>query len=165
MWRAALALILAMAANQLTAGGLELCVENSARLDRWTLEVFRTELGAILDASGRPARFKPCQPGLVKLTLRQEPPEDEPTALGGTRLQNGRLTPEIELFVAPTAQIIGTRLPGLLGLALARVATHELGHWLGRGAAHSARGVMMERLSAAHLMAPDRGFFRLPPGE
>jgi hypothetical protein len=152
-------------ANQLTAGTLELCVENPARLDEFTLRAFQTELGNILDLSGRPATFTPCRPGVVTITLRRQPPDEESSALGRTRHVNGRLVPDIELFAAPTVQIVGTVLPGVLGRAMARVATHELGHWLSQGSGHSTRGFMMERLSAAHLMASDRGLFRLPPGD
>ncbi|MFN0166883.1 MAG: hypothetical protein ACKV22_10675 [Bryobacteraceae bacterium] len=160
-----MAVILAMVANPLIAGNLDLFLQNSARLDESTIEAFRAELGTILAASGRPAVFTIWRPGIVTIILRREPPEAETSALGGTRIRNGRLVPEIELFVAPTAQMVGTRLPAVLGRALARVATHELGHWLSEGSRHSPHGVMMERLSAAHLMAPDRGFFRLPPGD
>lgn len=163
MWAARLAIVAVMISNQLIASGLDLCVENPDGLDRMTLQSFRTELGAILAASGRPANFTACLPVIVTITLRDDPPEEEPTALGATRVRNGRLVPEIELYVSPIAQIVATRLPGVLGRALARVATHELGHLLSQGSAHTRHGVMMERLSAAHLMAADRSFFRLPP--
>jgi hypothetical protein len=165
MWKAGLALILVVVANPLKAATLDLFVQNSARVDESTLQAFRAELGTIMAASGRPAVFTVWRPGIVTITLRREPPDEETSALGGTRIRNGRLVPEIELFVGPTAQMVGTRLPAVLGRALARVATHELGHWLSVGTRHAERGVMMERLSAARLMAPDRGFFRLPPGD
>jgi hypothetical protein len=158
-------LLFAWAANLLMASDLGLCVANPARLDDSTVGVFQKELGAILVASGRPAVFKPCQPGLVRITLRRRPPAEEPAALGATRYKDGRLIPEIEIFITPTTHMIDTSLPSLLGLAMARVATHELGHWLSQSQRHSPRGIMMARLSAAYLIAPDCGYFRLPPGE
>lgn len=150
--------------NPFVVSGLEICVENPARLDPPTVQAFRTELSAILAASGRDAAVIPCRPGIMTITLRPEPPREESSALGGIRYRSGRLEPEIELFVSPTAQIVRSRLPGVLGRALARVATHEFGHWLNQSPAHAAHGVMMERLSAAHLTASNRAFFRLPPG-
>jgi hypothetical protein len=147
------------------AGGLELCVENPARLDGFTVQAFRAELNRIAELSGRPIVFTGCRPGLVRIVLRDEPPAEETSALGAIRQQDGRLLPEIELFVSPTSRLINTRLPEILGRALARVATHELGHLLTRSSTHRDHGVMMERLSAAHLMASDRSFFSLPPGE
>ncbi len=165
MERKGLAVIFAVIANPLLAEDLSLFVQNSARLDECTLKVFRTELGAILAASGRPAEFSAWRPGSVTITLRQQPPDEESLALGRTYRSRGRLAPEIELFVNPTAQLIGTRLSGVLGRALARVATHELGHWLSQESGHATRGVMMERLSAAHLMASGAAFLRLPASD
>jgi hypothetical protein len=164
MWGAALVLFAITAAKPLIAQGLFLRIENPAKLDEHTLKAFRTELDTILTASGRRAALTPCSSTTVSVTLRTEPPAEEPSALGGIRRRDGRLVPEIELFVSPTAQIIGTRLPAVLGRALARVATHELGHWLSPDSPHAERGVMMERLSSAHLMASDNDFFRLPSG-
>ena len=160
MWRWVVVLAIA---NPLVAGDLYLCVENPARLDEYTLSAFRTELGAILSASGRPAGFTACGPGVVRITIRQYPPREEPSALGATRYKDGRLLPEIELFAGPVSQMIGIDLAAVLGRALARVATHELGHWLTQDGGHTRRGVMMAWLSAGHLLAADRSFFLLPP--
>jgi hypothetical protein len=148
--------------NLLTARDLELCVENVARLDETTLRVVRSELSAILSASDLAASFADCRPGVVTIALHRQPSAEEPTALGRTLQRGGRLLPEIDIFVSPVSQLLGTNLPGVVGRALARVATHELGHLLAQEAGHMERGVMMERLSAAHLMARDRSFFRLP---
>ena len=54
-------------------------------------------------------------------------------------------------------------LPGVLGRAMARVATHEVAHYLNQAGEHSGEGYMMERLGPAHLLAGDRRFFRLAP--
>jgi hypothetical protein len=163
MQSAGLAIIVLAIGNQLIASGLDLCMQNQARLDPYTLRAFQAELGDILAVSGHATRLSDCGPGSVMVTLRDSPSGEEPTALGATRRKNGRLVPEIDLFVGPTAHMVGTRLPAVLGRALARVATHELGHFLTQGSTHAQRGVMMERLSAAHLLAPSRAFFRLPP--
>ncbi len=159
IWIATLAVVMV---QPLVAGSLDLCVSNPARLDSSTLQVFRNELSRVLASSARPATFTDCHPGVVSITLRAEPVEGEGSALGATRRRNGHLVGEIEIFVDPTAQLLRTRLPAPLGRALARVATPELGHWLGQVSEHSSQGIMMERLSAAHLMAPDRGTLRLP---
>ena len=154
------------AANPLTGRALGLCLENAARVDNDTLKVFRAELGRVFSESNRQADFEDCGPDAIRIDFQIESPADEPSALGGIRQRDGVLFPEIALFVSPTAEIIGSRLPALLGRALARVATHELGHWLSQSSAHASRGVMMERLSAAHLLAVDSsGIFRVPPGD
>jgi hypothetical protein len=165
MWAKGLLALGLLAGNSLIAGGLELCIENPARLDEFTVQAFRGEIQRIAQLSNRPIAFAGCRSGHVRIVLRNEPPDEETSALGAIRQQDGRLLPEIELFVSSTSRLINTRLSGILGRALARVATHELGHLLTRRATHRDNGVMMERLSAAHLMASDRNFFSLPPGE
>lgn len=154
--------IIALMVQPVAGETLALCVANPARLDSSTLEVFRKELSRVLASSASSATFTDCHPGAVSITFRAEPIEGEGSALGATRRRNGHLVGEIEIFVDPTAQLLRTRLPAPLGRALARVATHELGHWLGQVSEHSSQGIMMERLSAAHLLAPDRGTLRLP---
>ena len=154
--------LLIVAAIPLKGGSLELCLENPARVDADTLQAFRTELNRIMAASNRFAAHTACGPGVVTIVLRIDPPSEETSALGAIRVRGGRMVPEIELFVQPTAQIVGTRLAGVLGRALARVATHELGHWMSQSSAHADCGVMIAGLSGAHLRAADRGFFRLP---
>jgi hypothetical protein len=140
---------------------LHLCLENPTKLEPMLLSAFQKETVRILASSGRHSAFVPCAPDVVVLTLRREPPSEEPSALGATRTRDGRLLPEIELFAKPVAELVGYRLPGLVGRALARVAVHELGHYVFQDPRHRTRGVMMERLSAAHLLAGDPGFFRL----
>jgi hypothetical protein len=163
MGTASLAVLALTIANTLMAGALELCVENPARLDESIVQVFKTELGAILAVSNRAVTFADCRPGVITIALRTHPPEEERSALGGIRHKDKRLLPQIDLFTGPVAQILGTNLPVVLGRALARVTTHELGHWISQSFGHASCGVMMERLTAAHLMASDRTFFRLPP--
>jgi hypothetical protein len=163
MNRQGLVVLAFLVANSLKAGTLELCVENVAKLDDSVIQVFRTELNTILNASSRNASFTECRPGVVTITLRQQPPDDERSALAGIKNKDGRLIPEVDVFTGAVSQILGTNLPAILGRALARVTTHELGHWLTQSAGHSSCGVMLERLTAAHLMAPGRNFFRLPP--
>ena len=142
---------------------LNLCVDNQARLDEYTIQAFRKELAAILAASDRGAGFSPCRDGSVRITLRAKPPAEEPAALGAARRRDDAILPEVELFVDGIAFLVETRLPGVLGRAMARVATHEIAHYLYQSGEHSGEGHMMERLGPAHLLAGDRRFFRLAP--
>lgn len=158
---AGLALVLS---NSLVDRGLDLCVDNQARLDEMTMQAFRTELMAILTASERYGEFAPCRAGSVRITMRSKPPAEEASALGAARRKDGRILPELELYVDGVTQLVNVRLPGVIGRALARVATHEMAHYLYQeGGAHADAGLMMERLGAAHLLAANRRFFRLAP--
>ena len=126
-------------------------LDNQARL--------RTELAAILTQGGL------CREGSVCIRLRNKRPDEEASALGAARVQDGRVLPEPVLFVNAIAEVIDTRLPGVLGRAMARAAAHEIAHYLYQDRAHSGRGLLAECLTAGHLPAADRRFFRLaPPG-
>lgn len=156
------ALVMALAVPGL-AGELSVCLDNQARLDETVVQVFRSELAAILEVSGRVVRFDSCGQGDVRMILRARGSAEEPAALGAARRGGGRILPEIELYVDPVARLVETRLPGVLGRALARVAMHELAHYLQQSGEHLAEGYMMERLGPAHLIAADRRLFRLAP--
>jgi len=157
---AALALSLS---NPLMDRDLDVCLDNQARLDEMTLRAFRTELAAILSASDRCAEVVPCRERSVRIALRSKPPAEETAALGAARRKDGSILPELELFVDPIAHLVDTRLPGVLGRAMARVATHEIAHYLYQVGVHTDGGLMMERLGAGHLLAADRSLFRLAP--
>ena len=155
---------LAMAlSNPMMNRELDVCLDNQARLDEMTIQAFRTELMAILSASDRYAEVAPCREGSVRISLRSKPPAEETAALGAARRKEGRIVPELDLFVDAIAQVVDTRLPGVLGRAMARVATHEIAHYLYQAGVHTDGGLLMERLGPGHLLAADRSFFRLAP--
>lgn len=49
----------------------------------------------------------------------------------------------------------------LLGRAMGRALAHEMGHYLLASKAHTPKGLMQTRRSAADLFAPDRGHFQI----
>jgi hypothetical protein len=124
----------------------------------------RRELGKIAARSGIEARFRACDgTAAVRIHLLDEPPAEEATALGAAPRRHGQIGPDLRVFVAPIAQLVGTRLPYLLGLAMARVAAHELGHFLRQDEHHAHEpGLMTERLSGYQLIAAHD--FRIPVG-
>lgn len=160
-----LAALFATLSNPLLANGLSVCIENPARIDKQTLEAFQREVERIAAGSGRSVVFTDCSPVAVTVTVRDEGPPEEPVALGRTRIQDGRVTPDIEVFAAPVARMIGTRLPSVLGRAMARVAAHEFGHLWSQSKGHTSHGLMRERISPAILLAPRADLFRLPSGD
>lgn len=150
--------------SPLIGENLSVCTENPARVDRTTVQVFRNELKAILAVSDHGIEFESCREGAIRITLRDNPPAGE-TALGAARRQGARVLPDLEIYVGGIARLVETRLPGMLGRAMARVATHEISHYLYQTQDHEGEGFMRERLGAAHLIAGSNSFFRLsPPG-
>lgn len=145
---------------------LRLCPDRLAGFDRFTEQAFVEELGRILTVSGKTLRVLPCEspsPEALRLRVKARPQAEQPAdALGAARInQQGRILPECAVYVSPVAQLVGTRLPAVLGKSLARVAAHELGHYLHQREQHDHDGLMTESFTAPLLLAASPGHFRI----
>jgi len=101
-------------------------------------------------------RFSCQAPNPVIVTFREAPPQGRPAdALGATRVLNGRILPDIEIYRLSVRQML--RDPGDLaeGRALATVTAHELHHYLWQQPLHEPSGLRSELLTAQNLI---RGF-------
>lgn len=146
----------------LHAQELSVCVDAYTRLDGDTVRVFEEELQGIARKSGLSLRFLQNQSHCPEIRIRiQAQGQKEVSALGATRVLNGRIQPELEIYVTPVATLIRSSLPVLLGRAMARVAAHEIGHYLLQESDHSD-GLMSESFTAAHLLVKDHRSFRIP---
>ena len=161
-------LILMVAANPLLALDLAVCPGRSGSLDSMTDSAFRQEIGRIAARSGVETRFLACSnqvPSLIRLRVDEAGPDEAPDALGAAVRRDGRIAPELRVFVGPIARLVGTRLPYLLGLAMARVAAHELGHYLRQDDSHDHDGEIMSAvLTGPKLIAAHDFRIRLAPG-
>lgn len=157
-----LVLTSALAATPLQAQHLTICLEERANLDADTMKVFEEELLGIAQKSGFTLRLltEPSECRDVRIRI-QSRSSVELGALGATRVKDGRILPEIEIYSASVAKLIRSGLPSLVGRGMARVAAHELGHYLLQETTHS-NGLMGECFSAAHLLVKDHRSFRLP---
>lgn len=161
MWMQRLFSIAVLVLPAAWASDLTFCIQNPSALDRMTVESFRRELSSTLSQSQIRATFDDCGPSSLRIALAGAPPVEERSALARTLVRNGRVEPAVDLFVDAIAQLIDCRLPAVLGRAMARVALHEVGHYLNQGEEHDRAGLMMPYYSPAHLMAADSRMFRL----
>jgi hypothetical protein len=151
MLRPAQLLLLIVALNPLWGLDLAIC----SPVDAATQSEFRKELTRIATRSGIETRFRECAAsGVVRLQFVETGSADEPTALGAAARRHGQIAPDLQIFIGPTARLIGTRMPYLLGVAMARVAAHELGHYLRQDDTHDRDGGLMSAvLTGAKLIA------------
>lgn len=158
MLRVVGALLAIALANPLCGLDLAIC----GPIDPMTGQEFRKELTQIVARSEMSARFVPCGSTVaVRLHLLADAPVEEPTALGAAPRRYGQIGPDLRIFVGPIAQLVGTRLPYLLGVAMGRVAAHELGHYLRQDTHHEREpGIMTEGLTGYQLIAAHD--FRIP---
>ena len=151
-----------LAGNSLFAHDLTVCLRNEARLDADTLAVFERELTGISTLSGLSLRLLPCAGGPAGLRLTiQTQSLLEPSALGAARTQGPRVLPEVELYAKHIAALLPAQLPSLMGRAMARVAAHEIGHYLLQRCDHGGE-LMAEAFTGARLIAGNRQSFRIP---
>jgi len=141
---------------------LSVCLEAHASLDVDTIKVFREELKAIARISGLSLRVvdQPgeCQDIRVSIQFLSR---TEISALGATRVRDGRILPEIEIYATSIKNLVRSTLPALVGRGMARVAAHEIGHYLLQTTTHS-KDLMSECFGAAHLLVNNNRSFRIP---
>lgn len=160
-----LALMGLFGASPLRAEGLTICIEHQTTLDEDTVKVFEKELSEIARASGLPLRLVRQMSECEQIRIRiQSIATTEISALGATRVTNGRIQPEIEIYATTISKLLRSTLPVLVGRAMARVAAHEIGHYIEQSGTHSTdhNDLMAEYYTAAHLMAAGKKSNRIP---
>ena len=138
---------------------LTVCVGNATALDKTLAKEWEGELRRILAASGRELRVAGCdEDGAVQVYFMRFHPK-ETSALGAARTRHERVLPLLEVYSEPVAALIGTRLPGLLGRAMARVTAHELTHYVRQETEHAEAGGFSGQYTAGLLLAARPEYF------
>jgi len=137
------------------------CIGNPLAADRWLAEEWKRELGRIVESSGRELRVAGCdEPGAMQVYFMRIHPF-ESSALGAARVRCGVVLPLLEVYTEPLAAMLGTRLPGVLGRAMARVTAHELAHVLRQETHHQAAGAFAAQYTAGLLRAARPSYFAM----
>ena len=148
-----LAIVGMLVPGALTAGGLRLCVEDQARVSvaaraELILELTRLFPGVSL------ADDSDCEKDqrAIRIALAKDAVGRPPDVLGAIQVEpSGRVAPPALVFVDAVAAYSGASGEGALGRALARVAGHEVLHYLQQSSEHASDGLMQHKLSALDL--------------
>lgn len=128
-------------------------------VDKALAEEWEGELRKIFETSGRALRLAGCdEDGAVRVYFKRFHPR-ESSALAAARTWRDRVLPMLEVYTEPVAALIGTRLPGLLGKAMARVTAHELTHYVRQETEHAAAGGFSGQYTAGLLLAARPEYF------
>ena len=143
-------LILALAATPFCSG-VEICVEDRAKLSLPAFAALRTELSLTVPDARIARTSRRCS---FRLEIRPESMPGRPDVLGRTPLAGGRILPRAEVFVPSIVNLLGGGLHSheMLGRAIARVAAHEIGHYLSRSGNHQESGLMQPQFTASQLV-------------
>lgn len=155
--------LMAIGAGMVQAGEerreLAVCVGNATAVDRTLAQEWEGELRRILATSGRVLRLAVCdEDGAVQVYFMRFHPR-EASALGAARTRRESVLPLLEVYSEPVAALIGTRLPGLLGKAMARVTAHELTHYVRQETEHAEAGGFSGQYTAGLLLAARPEYF------
>jgi hypothetical protein len=143
---------LALAPVAVAGNQLRLCVENQAEVSlparaELLLELVRLLPGAALAEPSLCA----LEADAIRISLIQSAAHHPADALGAIQVEQGRIAPPALVFVDAVARHSGATGEGALGRALARVAAHELLHFLRQTEQHSHDGLLQEKLTAQEL--------------
>ena len=159
--------ILALSAIPLYGSNLRhsvpICLDDRVHVGKRVEAAFDQELRQLLSRPALRLVFGKCSETGIRISIRSHAPAQYPTALGLAFTAGGRVLPALELY---TANIL-RRLQGhagseLFGRALAKVAFHEIQHYLRQERDHDGAGLFSESLTAGQLLAAAEPF--LPPG-
>ena len=95
--------------------------------------------------------------GAIRLKITNSPPEHLGHALGIAWKTADRILPYLEVYVLPVMRRLGhLRASGVVGRTLARVAAHEVVHYLGQRHDHDDAGILQTSFTIGELAGYDR---------
>jgi hypothetical protein len=142
-------LVLAMAAS---AEVPSVCIDDRVGLNSFTRKAFETEVRQVFPADGIILTFGTCSSPAVSLIISVHPPARYARALGLAHRSGERVFPELRIYTKPVLRILGEQASAAqLGRALARVAAHELCHYLLQQIDHDEHGLMTASFGATQL--------------
>jgi hypothetical protein len=129
-----------------------ICLDDRAGLNSFSRKAFSLELSRLLGAEQFVLAMAPCAVPAVSLVIAAHPPARYAQALGLAKRSGERVFPQLEIYTQPVLRIVGVQTgAATLGRALARVAGHELGHYLRQQVHHDDDGLMQVAFGTAYL--------------
>lgn len=146
------------AANPLAGKDLAVCIEDQTKMFGDDVALYKRLLSAAARSEGL-ALTDACQvKSAVRVTIASDAFSAEPAALGATRVEGGRILPEIYLFRNPIRRTLGSSLPVLEVRAMVLVTLHELRHLTGQRHTHDSQGVFSAGFGRTQLLALSRDY-------
>jgi len=163
---AAAALLAFATCNSLRARELRVCWADQTGMSQVTFESFVQELAILLEDTGLQVRWEACavppEPNTVRLSVLPSPRATHKSALGVAYVSDSEVLPVIELYLKRLSEYLGwRRSPYVIGRALARVAAHELAHYVLQDPGHESDGLLRPRFPEWMLADPDPAPFRM----
>ena len=137
--------------------------ENELLLTTPVRAAFLREFPAVIGGRGARLEFRSCPADSprLQLSISREPPDPLPGILGLARRRSDRIEPSLRVFYSPLVRYLGApNNASAIGRAVARVAAHEVAHFLDQQLHHCAKGLLRARFPAYELEASNPWPFR-----
>ncbi|MBL8226902.1 MAG: hypothetical protein JNL98_00430 [Bryobacterales bacterium] len=144
--------------NPLSASDLAVCIEDQTKMYADDVALYQRILIAAAKSQGLSLKDACSAKTVVRVTIALDAFGAEPSALGATRVEAGRILPEIYLFRNPIRRTLGSSLPALEVRAMVLVTLHELRHLTGQRHAHDSHGVFSAGFGRTQLLALSRDY-------
>ena len=164
MVKAIAALVAMLCSTSVLDAAWTVCVEdNESLLTTPVRAAFLREFPAVIGGQGARLAFRSCPADTprLQLSVSREPPDHLSGILGMARRRSDRIEPSLRVFYGPLVRYLGApNNASAIGRAVARVAAHEVAHFLEQQPHHCAKGLLRESFPAYELAAPNPWPFR-----
>jgi len=150
--------LLLLTGNSLLGKEFFVCLEDQSRMFGSDFELYKRLLRSAAGNRGMVLTFSCRATDAIRITIAHEPFQEEPSALGATRVAFGRLLPEVYVFRGAIRRTLSSALPVLEVRAMVLVALHELQHFADQRQDHDHDGVFSSSLGRVQLLAWSRDY-------
>jgi hypothetical protein len=162
LMRVVLPLVLLVGLAQ--ARSRQVCFDDRAGLNTPALGSFYQEFQLLVGTRGIELTESGCEPDAIRLSLYKRAEDHDADVLGAARVEGKRIAPRLEVYVDPVmAMMPESHCWNVVGRALARVAAHEVAHYIDQDQRHSEMGLLRAQFSGAQLASDDSYPFRWIP--
>ena len=167
MVKAIAVLVAVLGGSSVLNASWTVCVEdNESLLNTPVRAAILREFPSVIGGRGARLEFRACPADSPRLQLAvsREPPDHLAGILGLARRRSDGMEPTLRVFHLPLVRYLGApNNASVIGRAVARVAAHEVAHFLNQQPHHCANGLLRARFPAYELAARNRWPFRDAP--
>jgi hypothetical protein len=102
-----------------------------------------------------------CEPDAIQIALLRQGENKPGDVLGAAKIEGSGISKRLEIYFEPVVETIpAANCWTVIGRALARVAAHEVSHYLEQSRGHAEFGLMQTRFTGSQLAGEDSYPFR-----
>ena len=158
-------LLWAPLAGEALAQTRQVCLDDQAGLNAPTIGSFHREFQFLVGARGIRLEDEGCAADAIRISVHRNANGHPSDALGAAPIADSGIGPRLEIYFDRIVALMPeTQCWNVVGRALARVAAHEVAHYIDQDESHSEAGLLQAKFSGTQLAGEDSYPFRwIPP--